>query len=162
MSMAALLLFCHSPSYHFLTPSLASASPLRQDDAIQLFLRTAFDGVSTLTIAHRLNTIMDYDSVLVLSAGSVVESGSPAELLSEKSAGAAAATAAAAAPEVAGAGAVGKGAFAMLVDSVGAGAAAHLRLMATEAAAARERCSAEGGGGGGGSGGATTLAAGSE
>ncbi|KAK6512549.1 hypothetical protein TWF481_001434 [Arthrobotrys musiformis] len=36
---------------------------------------------TVITIAHRLNTIMDYDRVLVLEAGKVVEFGSPKELL---------------------------------------------------------------------------------
>ncbi|KAF3938774.1 hypothetical protein ABW19_dt0201520 [Dactylella cylindrospora] len=36
---------------------------------------------TVITIAHRLNTIMDYDRVLVLEAGKVVEYGAPKELL---------------------------------------------------------------------------------
>ncbi|KAF3909237.1 hypothetical protein ABW20_dc0104339 [Dactylellina cionopaga] len=36
---------------------------------------------TVITIAHRLNTIMDYDRVLVLDAGKVVEYASPKELL---------------------------------------------------------------------------------
>lgn len=34
-----------------------------------------------MTIAHRLNTIIDYDRILVMSAGEVVEDGPPAELV---------------------------------------------------------------------------------
>ncbi|EPS42193.1 hypothetical protein H072_3924 [Dactylellina haptotyla CBS 200.50] len=39
---------------------------------------------TVITIAHRLNTIMDYDRVLVLDAGKVVEYASPKELLENK------------------------------------------------------------------------------
>ena len=34
-----------------------------------------------LAVAHRLNTILDYDFLIVLDKGSIVESGSPRELL---------------------------------------------------------------------------------
>lgn len=34
-----------------------------------------------ITVAHRLNTIADYDKVLVMAAGRIVEAGSPWELL---------------------------------------------------------------------------------
>jgi ABC-type multidrug transport system fused ATPase/permease subunit len=36
---------------------------------------------TTITIAHRLQTIIDYDKVLVLDKGEVVEYGSPLELV---------------------------------------------------------------------------------
>ncbi|KAK6538574.1 hypothetical protein TWF694_010153 [Orbilia ellipsospora] len=42
---------------------------------------------TVITIAHRLNTIMDYDRVLVLDAGKVVEYASPKELLEMKDGG---------------------------------------------------------------------------
>ena len=34
-----------------------------------------------LTVAHRLNTIMDYDQVLVMSDGKAIEFGPPEKLL---------------------------------------------------------------------------------
>ena len=37
-----------------------------------------------LTIAHRLQTIADYDTVVVMDEGRIVEKGSPFELLNEK------------------------------------------------------------------------------
>ena len=43
---------------------------------------------TTITIAHRLQTIIDYDKVLVLDKGSVVEYGHPWELLGKKEKGA--------------------------------------------------------------------------
>lgn len=50
------------------------------DSAVQLAVRRCFHGSTTLTIAHRLNTIMDSDRILVLDAGEVAELGTPAEL----------------------------------------------------------------------------------
>jgi len=50
------------------------------DAAIQLAVRRCFRGSTTLTIAHRLQTILDSDRVLVLAAGEVAELGPPSEL----------------------------------------------------------------------------------
>jgi ABC-type multidrug transport system fused ATPase/permease subunit len=38
-------------------------------------------GTTLLTIAHRLDTIIDYDKVLVLSNGRAVEFGTPIDLI---------------------------------------------------------------------------------
>ena len=43
------------------------------DLLIQETIRTAFKQCTVLTIAHRLNTIIDYDRVLVLEQGRKVE-----------------------------------------------------------------------------------------
>lgn len=51
------------------------------DAFIQKMLRTRFVGTTMLTIAHRLDTIMDYDLILVMSEGKAVEIGSPNSLL---------------------------------------------------------------------------------
>jgi len=55
------------------------------DALIQETIRNEFgDGATTvLTIAHRLETIMDADKILVMDAGVVGEYASPAELLSD-------------------------------------------------------------------------------
>lgn len=39
---------------------------------------------TTITIAHRLQTIIDYDKVLVLDKGEVIEFGSPYELIKKE------------------------------------------------------------------------------
>lgn len=51
------------------------------DQKIQSTIRTEFSHCTVLTIAHRLDTIIDYDMVVVMDAGKVAESGSPSELL---------------------------------------------------------------------------------
>ena len=37
-----------------------------------------------ITIAHRLNTIADYDKVIVMNRGEIVEMGAPHELIERK------------------------------------------------------------------------------
>ena len=54
------------------------------DALIQETIRTVFKDSTVITIAHRLNTIMDSDRVLVLDKGSVVEFDSPSNLLSNE------------------------------------------------------------------------------
>ncbi|TYZ60662.1 hypothetical protein PybrP1_009423 [[Pythium] brassicae (nom. inval.)] len=47
-------------------------------------IRTEFAGATVLTIAHRVETILDYDKILVLKRGRVVEFGPPAELRAKR------------------------------------------------------------------------------
>ena len=61
----------------------ASASVDRETDSfIQQMLRSQFPNTTLVTIAHRLNTIIDYDVVIAMENGRVAEMGSPKELLS--------------------------------------------------------------------------------
>ncbi|NXN11515.1 MRP1 protein, partial [Indicator maculatus] len=61
-----------------------AAVDLETDQLIQSTIRSQFEECTVLTIAHRLNTIMDYKRVLVLDRGEVVECGSPDHLIQEK------------------------------------------------------------------------------
>uniref|UniRef100_A0A8C8SUN0 Multidrug resistance-associated protein 1 n=1 Tax=Pelusios castaneus TaxID=367368 RepID=A0A8C8SUN0_9SAUR len=61
-----------------------AAVDLETDDLIQSTIRTQFEDCTVLTIAHRLNTIMDYERILVLDKGKIVECDSPANLLQKK------------------------------------------------------------------------------
>ena len=58
---------------------------LETDQLIQETLRKSFKDCTILTIAHRLNTIMDYDKVLVLKDGELAEYDSPSNLLENQS-----------------------------------------------------------------------------
>lgn len=53
------------------------------DNFIQQTIRRAFASCTVLTIAHRLNTIMDSDRVLVMSTGEVAEFDHPYILMSD-------------------------------------------------------------------------------
>jgi len=51
------------------------------DKEIQRTIREELQGTIVLTIAHRLNTVLDYDRVLVLGEGKVIEFDTPGTLL---------------------------------------------------------------------------------
>ena len=53
----------------------------RTDMLLQDAVAKNFQGATILAIAHRLDTIIDYDKVLVLGSGSVLEYGSPHDLI---------------------------------------------------------------------------------
>jgi ABC-type multidrug transport system fused ATPase/permease subunit len=75
------------------------------DAFVQKIIRSRFKDITLITVAHRLNTIMDYDQVLVMDRGRAVEGGSPAELLARN------------------------GVFAELVDATGKEGSKALRAM---------------------------------
>ncbi|XP_055876896.1 multidrug resistance-associated protein 1-like isoform X2 [Biomphalaria glabrata] len=58
-----------------------AAVDLETDDLIQATIRSEFERCTVLTIAHRLNTIMDYSRILVLDAGNIKEFDDPKVLL---------------------------------------------------------------------------------
>ena len=97
----------------------ATASIDGETDAfIQKMLRTRFPNTTLLTIAHRLNTIMDYDYVLVMDNGRASEFDSPLNLLSKNG---------------------DNGIFSQLVDATGAESSKALRQMAIDSAASKAK-----------------------
>jgi ABC-type multidrug transport system fused ATPase/permease subunit len=76
------------------------------DKVIQDMLRTRFPDTTLITVAHRLNTIMDYDEILVMESGSAAEMGPPGVLLKQPDS-----------------------LFSVLVDNTGQESAAALRAM---------------------------------
>ena len=80
---------------------------METDQLIQKTVREQFRDCTVLTIAHRLNTIMDVDRALVMEAGSVAEYDAPATLLED-----------------------GSSFFSRLVDQTGRNNSAHLRTIA--------------------------------
>jgi len=93
----------------------ATASIDSETDALlQKMIRQEFQTKTVLSIAHRLDTIIDYDRVMVLDQGNLVEFDSPERLLAKPG-----------------------GVFAAMVASR-EGSTGHLTEMAREAAAARD------------------------
>ncbi|KAL5254946.1 hypothetical protein ACHWQZ_G014410 [Mnemiopsis leidyi] len=58
---------------------------IETDHVIQSLLRDQFKLSTVLTVAHRIDTVLHYDRVVVLSQGSIVEEGRPRELLEDTS-----------------------------------------------------------------------------
>ncbi|KRZ13593.1 Multidrug resistance-associated protein 1, partial [Trichinella zimbabwensis] len=61
-----------------------AAVDLETDDLIQQTIRLHFSDCTVLTIAHRLNTIIDNDRIMVLDAGRIAEFEPPQQLLNDK------------------------------------------------------------------------------
>ena len=53
------------------------------DTRIQRVMRTEFKKSTCITVAHRINTIMDSDHILVMDDGRVAEFDTPKELVSK-------------------------------------------------------------------------------
>ncbi|KAK0579261.1 hypothetical protein LWI29_023572 [Acer saccharum] len=86
-----------------------AAVDVRTDALIQRTIREEFKSCSMLIIAHRLNTIIDCDRILVLDAGQVVEHDTPETLLLNE-----------------------EGAFSRMVQSTGPANAQYLRSLVFE------------------------------
>merc|ERR1712228_440549 len=61
-----------------------SAVDPQTDQLIQQTIREVFKTNTILTIAHRIDTILDYDKILIMDNGSVLEYDKPDSLLSNK------------------------------------------------------------------------------
>jgi ABC-type multidrug transport system fused ATPase/permease subunit len=72
-----------NPSKLLLLDEATAALDAETDAAVQRVLRQHFADRAVLTIAHRLDTIIDSDRILVLDAGRVVELAPPAALLAD-------------------------------------------------------------------------------
>ena len=62
-----------------------AAIDVETDQVVQETIRTAFKDRTILTIAHRLNTIMDSDRIIVLDNGEVKEFDTPQALMADQS-----------------------------------------------------------------------------
>ena len=81
LSMARCLL---RNTHVLLLDEATAAVDVETDALLQSMIRKNFRDKTVLTIAHRLNTIMDSDRIMVLDAGKIMEFDTPANLLSKK------------------------------------------------------------------------------
>lgn len=54
------------------------------DARIQEVIRSEFSNCTIIMIAHRLDTLLDFDKIAVLDRGTLVEFGAPQELLANE------------------------------------------------------------------------------
>lgn len=73
-----------TPTSILVLDEATAAVDVETDKIIQETIRTEFKDRTILTIAHRLNTILDSDKIVVLNQGEIAEFASPAELLKRK------------------------------------------------------------------------------
>lgn len=57
---------------------------METDAFIQKTIRERFKDTTVITIAHRLSTVADYDAVIVMQKGAILEMGSPYELIQQR------------------------------------------------------------------------------
>lgn len=82
MSLARAML---TPSNILVLDEATAAVDVETDAMLQTTLRSPlFAHRTIITVAHRINTILDSDRVVVLDKGEVVEFDTPAELIKRK------------------------------------------------------------------------------
>lgn len=69
------------PSKILILDEATAAVDVETDQVVQETIRTAFKDRTILTIAHRINTIMDNDRIIVLDQGHIAEFDTPENLL---------------------------------------------------------------------------------
>ena len=65
---------------------VTSSVDRKTDELMQRIIREEFKDCTILAVAHRLETILDFDRIAVLDRGKLAECDSPATLLSQQSA----------------------------------------------------------------------------
>ncbi|KAH9820672.1 hypothetical protein DFH28DRAFT_884295 [Melampsora americana] len=83
LAIARALLKLQNSSVLILDESTASLDA-ESDERIQKTIRTEMSDATILCIAHRLKSIIEFDKVLVLGLGEVLEFGRPIDLLAQK------------------------------------------------------------------------------
>ncbi|KAF6033702.1 hypothetical protein EB796_007981 [Bugula neritina] len=64
--------------------NIFSSIDTETDSLIQETIKEVFTDCTMLTIAHRLNTVINYDRILVLDKGEIIEFDTPKSLLANQ------------------------------------------------------------------------------
>lgn len=66
-----------------LTTFFENSIDTKTDEIMQHVIREKFCNHTIIAVAHKLDTILDFDRIVVLDAGRIVENGEPYALLTE-------------------------------------------------------------------------------
>ncbi|RHZ73317.1 hypothetical protein CDV55_106015 [Aspergillus turcosus] len=72
-------------SHILILDEVSSSTDSETDKLMQVIIRTEFADSTILSIAHRLDTILDFDKIAFLHKGSLIEFDSPTKLLENRS-----------------------------------------------------------------------------
>ncbi|WP_442601656.1 ABC transporter ATP-binding protein [Paenibacillus sp. KN14-4R] len=75
----------HNPSIILLDEATSALDNVSENE-VQKAFRHAFQGKTVIAVAHRLSTIEDFDQIVVIDGGQVVEAGTHQELIEAKGA----------------------------------------------------------------------------
>ncbi len=78
-------MFIKNPPVILLDEATASLDTISEKE-VQVALQRLMQGRTTITVAHRLSTIQDYDNIILIEDGRVLESGNYRELMEQKGA----------------------------------------------------------------------------
>jgi ATP-binding cassette subfamily C (CFTR/MRP) protein 1 len=70
-----------NPSQIVILDEVTASVDMHTDELMQRIIREEFKGRTIIAVAHRLQTILDFDRIVVLDKGRLVECGKPQELL---------------------------------------------------------------------------------
>jgi ATP-binding cassette, subfamily C (CFTR/MRP), member 1 len=71
------------PSKIVVLDEVTASVDLPTDELMQKIMRESFKDCTVIAVAHRLQTIVDFDRVVVMQSGRIVEYGAPQELLAK-------------------------------------------------------------------------------
>jgi ABC-type multidrug transport system fused ATPase/permease subunit len=63
-----------------LLDEISSSVDVETERVMQEIIKNEFKGYTVIAVSHRLDMIKDYDRVIVMDTGEMVETGSPVEL----------------------------------------------------------------------------------
>lgn len=63
-----------------LLDEVSSSVDVETERVMQKIIKTEFDGYTVVAVSHRLDMIMDFDRVIVMDSGAIVEIVNPVDL----------------------------------------------------------------------------------
>ena len=67
----------------FCLDEATASMDIETDSLIQTVIREDFSNSTVIAVAHRIDSVMDFDRILVMSNGSLIEDGAPYELIND-------------------------------------------------------------------------------